>query len=176
VTETTLCGYSLGGRLALHMALQQPARCRRLVMVSASPGLTRRVERQARTTEDDRRAAELERLGLPKFLATWYRQPLFAPWLRSVATQEVLARRGAGDPRRLATALRRLSVGRQRNLWPLLAGLSMSSVWLAGALDTKYAALATTAAQLAGGRAVIVPNVGHVLWHEAPAAVLAALD
>jgi 2-succinyl-6-hydroxy-2,4-cyclohexadiene-1-carboxylate synthase len=175
VGEVRLCGYSLGGRLALHMALQQPGRCRRLVVVSASPGLASRAERQQRAAEDARRADELEREGLEAFLARWYQQPLFAPWLASSDAREALRQRAEGQPQRLATALRQWSVGRQRNLWPALADLGVPSVWLAGALDAKYAAMAPVAAAQAGGQAVVLPAVGHVLWHEAPAAVLAAL-
>ena len=33
-----LCGYSLGGRVALHVALEAPERVSRLVLVSATPG------------------------------------------------------------------------------------------------------------------------------------------
>src|SRR3954469_18355952 len=48
-----LCGYSMGGRLALDVALRMPARVARLVLVGASPGLADPAEREAR-----RRAAE----------------------------------------------------------------------------------------------------------------------
>ena len=42
-----LCGYSLGGRIALHVALEAPERVARLVLVSTSAGIEDGVERAA---------------------------------------------------------------------------------------------------------------------------------
>jgi hypothetical protein len=41
---------------------------------------------------------------------------------------------------------------------------------MAGERDAKYADIAKAAAQLSRGELVIVPDVGHALWSEAPAA------
>src|SRR3990170_5517188 len=43
-----LAGYSMGGRLALALALRRPERVQALVLVSASPGLAAADERGAR--------------------------------------------------------------------------------------------------------------------------------
>ena len=171
VGRALLCGYSLGGRLALHAALQEPKRCAALVMVSASPGLQARQERQARAAADDQLAADLLARDLPEFLRCWYAQPLFATLTQHPDFARILARRGQGDRQRLAAALQRLTVGRQANLWPRLRNLDMPSLWLAGERDAKYAAIAMEAAHLARGRALLLPNVGHALWSEAPLAV-----
>ncbi len=171
VGRALLCGYSLGGRLALHAALQEPKRCAALVMVSASPGLRTRQERQTRAAADDQLAADLLAQDLPEFLRRWYAQPLFATLTQHPEFARILARRGQGDRQRLAAALQRLTVGRQANLWPRLRHLDVPSLWLAGACDAKYAAIAVDAAHLARGRALLLPNVGHALWSEAPVAV-----
>ena len=49
----TLAGYSMGGRLALALALRIPERVQRLVLVSASPGLADAGERAARREADE---------------------------------------------------------------------------------------------------------------------------
>ncbi len=71
-------GYSLGGRLCLRLALDRPELVRALVLIGASPGLDDPVERAARQASDDALAAELERVGLERFLDRWLAQPLFA--------------------------------------------------------------------------------------------------
>src|ERR1700712_4923290 len=47
-----LAGYSMGGRVALALALRHPGPVRRLVLVSASPGLAGAGERAARCAAD----------------------------------------------------------------------------------------------------------------------------
>src|SRR4051812_1005555 len=59
-----LAGYSMGGRLALALALRRPERVARLVLVSASPGLGLAEERAARRTADAALADRIERIGL----------------------------------------------------------------------------------------------------------------
>ena len=47
-----LLGYSMGGRIALHWALANPARVSRLILIGASPGLRSPSERGERTAAD----------------------------------------------------------------------------------------------------------------------------
>ncbi len=167
IGHAVLAGYSLGGRLALHAALAAPTRCRGLLVTSASPGLSDPAERQARAAADDLLASGLARDGMAPFLARWYDQPLFAKLSQRPDFAELLARRRQGDPARLAVAVRRFSLGRQANLWPQLAKLTMPSWWLAGTHDARYLDLAQRAAGVAPqGQSVVLPG-GHALWHEA---------
>src|SRR5687767_4281016 len=73
-----LGGYSMGGRLALHLALAQPRLVRRLVLVSATAGLADPDDRAARRRADEELAEGLERAGLEPFARWWGAQPLFA--------------------------------------------------------------------------------------------------
>ena len=59
---STLCGYSMGGRLALHVALAAPERIGRLVLVSATAGIEDEADRARRRAADERLAAEIERM------------------------------------------------------------------------------------------------------------------
>jgi 2-succinyl-6-hydroxy-2,4-cyclohexadiene-1-carboxylate synthase len=93
--RTIIAGYSMGGRLALYLALRYPERCAGLFLESASPGLENAGERAARRAADESKAGRLESGDFEAFLQDWYRQPLFAYLTRD----ENLLRRGAAAQR-----------------------------------------------------------------------------
>ena len=100
-------GYSMGGRVALGLAVQQPGRFSRLLIESASPGLGDPAAREARVRVDEERAGRLERGRFERFLAAWYANPLFGsraarPGLRNRMVEDRLL----NDPLELARALR----------------------------------------------------------------------
>mgnify|MGYP001499197535 CR=1 FL=1 len=165
-----LIGYSMGGRIALGAALANPGRIRRLVIISATPGLESGGEQAARARADDALAEQMEQGGLARFLTTWYDQPLFASLrTRAALRRELQQRRGRGNAAALAAALRGLTVGRQPSLWPRLAALPMPVLMVAGQLDGKYAALLGRAAGLCPrGRLLMVPGAGHMPHLEHP--------
>ena len=80
-----VCGYSRGGRIALHAAFSLGARVSRLVLIGASPGLADPVERAARAASDAALADRIEAIGIDAFAAEWEAQPLFAGMPRGVA-------------------------------------------------------------------------------------------
>lgn len=168
-----LVGYSMGGRVALYTALQDPAPWNGLVLVSATPGLRTEAERAERRRVDAERAARM-RADFDAFLDDWYRMPLFASLhARDGLVASLTAGRREGDPAELARALDGLGTGRQPDLWERLPGLDVSTLALAGALDAAYAdrvrAMADAAPRL---RADVVPDAGHVLHAERPDALV----
>src|ERR687894_1108620 len=76
--RTVIAGYSMGGRLALYLALRYPERCAGLLLESASPGIEDEEERTARRETDEEWARCLESGDFEAFLQDWYAQPLFA--------------------------------------------------------------------------------------------------
>ena len=74
----TYVGYSMGGRLALHLAVSSPAVVERLVLVSSTAGIVDPAARADRRAADETRAAEIERDGVDSFLDRWLALPLFA--------------------------------------------------------------------------------------------------
>ena len=64
IPECHLLGYSMGGRLALHLALHYPARCRSLILESASPGLAVENEREQRRRDDESLAERIQTMGV----------------------------------------------------------------------------------------------------------------
>ena len=170
-----LVGYSMGGRVALHVALAAPERVSRLVLVSATAGIEDPEERAARRRSDEKAAAEFERLPIEEVAERWVTQPLFArdpPAARALQRLDVLRNEPAG----LAAALRGIGTGAMAPLWERLGELRMPATVVAGERDAKYVALAQRlAAGLPVAELVVVPAAGHGLPREAPEAVRAVL-
>src|ERR1019366_390714 len=74
----TVVGYSMGGRIALHLALAIPQRIARLVLIGASPGISDPVLRQARRDADERLAQEIERGSIDQFAHRWAQTPVLS--------------------------------------------------------------------------------------------------
>jgi 2-succinyl-6-hydroxy-2,4-cyclohexadiene-1-carboxylate synthase len=160
-------GYSLGGRVALHLALTQPELVTSLVLIGAHPGYEDAAERSARAEADDVKAAQLEAVGLEAFLDEWLAQPLFAS-LHPEADQR--EERLTNDPTELARTLRNLSTGRQTPLWDRLPALEMPVLYLAGEDDDAYVRLGRQAVAAIGDNAELetVPHAGHAAHLEHP--------
>jgi 2-succinyl-6-hydroxy-2,4-cyclohexadiene-1-carboxylate synthase len=144
VRRPLIVGYSMGGRLALFLALRYPERCAGLLLESASPGLQSEEERAARRAKDEERALRLESGGFERFLQDWYRQPLFASLARdeNMLGQTIEARR-RNEPAELARSLRGMGTGNQPSLWGELEGLAVPALAVAGELDEKYATISS---------------------------------
>lgn len=172
-----LVGYSLGGRLALDLALRAPERVRRLVLIGANPGISMASERVARARLDDERALELRRDGLRRFLRRWYQQPLFSDLAADTRRlEDLIASRKNLDPRAMAAVVGGASPGRVRDHWPLLHDLAVPSLYVAGGRDRKYVEIGRRFAQMAPHASLeIVEGAGHAVPLTHPAALADAL-
>lgn len=177
IVHTALVGYSMGGRLALYLALCHPARFTGLFLESASPGLESPEERKARREADEHRAKRLESEDFGRFLEDWYCQPLFSPLACDEALlRRTIAARRKNDPAELAKSLRGMGTGVQPSLWGELPGLRVPALAVAGALDEKYVGISRRMARLAPSmESAVVPGAGHNVRAEAPEAYLASL-
>ena len=171
-----LCGYSLGGRVALHVALAAPERVTRLVLLAATAGISDPSERAARRRADEALAAETERGTIEAFADRWIAQPLFAGTPPAVVAgwRTDLTR---NEPHGLAAALRGLGAGAMAPVWDRLPALDVPVTVVAGQRDAKYMALALRlVAALPRAELVVVPGAGHGLAREAPEAVARLLE
>jgi 2-succinyl-6-hydroxy-2,4-cyclohexadiene-1-carboxylate synthase len=171
-----LCGYSLGGRVALHVALAHPDRVSRLVLVASTAGIDDPALRAERRAADEKLAADAERGTIEAFAERWMHQPLFAGTPPAAAAHwraDILR----NDPAALAAVLRGLGAGTMDPLWERLGELDgMPVTVIAGERDGRYAAIGRRlTGALAGARLLLVPGAGHGLPREAPQAVAAAI-
>lgn len=175
--SVTLGGYSLGARLALHLAVRRPAGVRALVLIGGTPGLADEAERAARRADDAALAARLSH-GLAPFLATWRSLPLIASQERAppALRASMRRRRARLAPHGLARTLVALSSGALPSLWDALPGLDLPTLLVTGADDAKFDAIARDmAARLPRARHVVIAGSGHAPHLERPAACAAAV-
>jgi 2-succinyl-6-hydroxy-2,4-cyclohexadiene-1-carboxylate synthase len=171
IERAAVLGYSMGGRVALHLALVAPGRVEALILESASPGIDDPGERAARVRSDEELAAFIEREGVEAFVDRWESVPLFATQrsLPHAVYARQRAQRLANHPRGLANSLRGMGAGAQEPLWSRLGEIRVPTLLIAGALDEKYRALAREMAELMpDAGAVIIPDAGHATHLEKP--------
>jgi 2-succinyl-6-hydroxy-2,4-cyclohexadiene-1-carboxylate synthase len=170
-----LCGYSMGGRIALAVALALAQRVSRLVLVSASAGIDDAAARRERLAADARLAREIEAGGGEQFAAGWRRMPLFArdpEWVHAAIAQDT--RRLSAE--QIAATLRAFSPGLLPGLTDRLGELDCPVSVLAGARDSGYCAIGRRVARgLRHGSYVEVEGAGHRVTLEAPGAVADAI-
>jgi 2-succinyl-6-hydroxy-2,4-cyclohexadiene-1-carboxylate synthase len=171
VVRPIVAGYSMGGRLALYLALRYPEWCAGLFLESASPGLERAGERAMRRAADESKAERLESGDFEAFLQDWYAQPLFAPLAQDedLLCRTIKARR-RNDPGELARSLRGMGTGSQPSLWGELEGLAVPALAIAGELDETYAGISSRMADINMRiESAVVPGAGHNVHAETPA-------
>ena len=170
-----LLGYSQGGRVALHVAIQYPNLVGSLVLVATSPGLSERA-RRLRTVADDGLATRIENIGTERFISEWLANPLtttdrLPPTVAEPDRQMRLENTAAG----LANALRGIGQASVPDSRDQIAALPMRTVFVAGRRDEKYASLASEMARLRSQRPVLVTQAGHNVILEAPEAIAAVI-
>ena len=172
VTRSHLVGYSMGGRLALHVAATRPDRILSLLTIGAHAGLDEEA-REGRTRGDEALAQRIEKDGLEAFVNYWSSLPLFEGLERRGPSFVAQMRAARMDNHivGLAESLRGMGAGAMRPVWQDLAQVTCPCTFVAGQLDHGYAA---SARRLAGsvpdGRVVIVQRAGHTVHQERPEA------
>ena len=168
----TVLGYSMGGRIALYLAVHAQNRVSQLILESASPGIEDGAERQQRRTSDDALADRIVRDGIAAFVAEWERQPLLAPAPHVAADVRAAQHRQRLDnsPVGLANSLRGMGTGQQPPLWANLPQLTLPVRLIVGQLDRRYRHIAERMMnQLPDANLSVVGAAGHTVHADQPA-------
>lgn len=172
VSRFALGGYSLGGRLALQVALARPQRVARLVLESASAGIVDPDERARRRRDDEMLAEFALKHGIDAFVDRWEQTPVLAGEARLPEAERAAlrARRLRCRPAGLAASLRGLGTGVQPWLGARLGELRLPVLLVAGGDDAKFRGIAAALqAALPDARLAVAPGAGHNVHLEQPA-------
>ena len=164
-------GYSMGGRLAVGLAVRHPGYVASLTLIGSSAGLSDAAERSARARSDDELADDLLERGLEWFVDHWMSSPIFASQKRlgPDALAASRAQRLDNHPDGLAGSLRGAGAGRQPSYWHDLAGLRVPVLLVVGEEDPRYRAVAMRmAAGLTRSAIAVIPGAGHATHLENP--------
>jgi 2-succinyl-6-hydroxy-2,4-cyclohexadiene-1-carboxylate synthase len=162
-----LAGYSMGGRIALHVARAAPERIERLVLISTTAGIDDPHERARRREADHRLADEIDKGSIEEFATRWRSRPMFAEDPPEV---DVLARadHSRNRPDGVAAALRGVGTGEMEPLWERLVELQVPVTVLAGRRDRKFVRVGERMVSLIPDALLQVSGGGHCLLFENP--------
>jgi 2-succinyl-6-hydroxy-2,4-cyclohexadiene-1-carboxylate synthase len=171
IPKGLLVGYSMGGRLALYLALHFHHRFTKVVLESASPGLPTEVERLERIKSDEKIARKLDRIieksDWIAFLSHWYSQPIFGNIKNHPQFQHLIKIRLQNNPYELAKSLRFMGIGCQPYLWQKLKDNTIPLLLLTGEYDEKFIEINTKMAHICKScRLKVIRNAGHNIHFE----------
>jgi len=163
-----LAGYSLGARLALHALTARPDLWQAAMLLAPHPGLPDPGERAARLLHDQTWAARCRQSLWPELLEAWNTQPVLADGPPPSASESWRTE--------IASAFDGWSLGHQPDLLPALAKIKVPILWITGAKDLKFTALAAQAAAVSPNiQHHILPHCGHRLLQQAAAEIRALI-
>lgn len=161
-----ICGYSMGGRIALHTALNYPDLFKGMIIESANPGIEIEHERRKRFVSDRDWADKLSQSSMKEFLIEWYSQAVFS-YLPDDLIARIIEKKSNGDPTKLAMALIDYSQGLQQPLWRKLPQWEKPALIIAGQVDKKYCEIAERMVEvMLDAELCLVPDAGHIVHLE----------
>ncbi len=129
-------GYSLGGRMGLHLMEKASEEFEHFLFLSTHPGLQSEAEKKVRLQQDESWAQSIQKDSWYNFIQKWNQQSVFE--------------NKESDPRKesdfskiaLAAGMRNLSLAKQKNFNEEIKRFKHKITWAVGQRDTKFLNLA----------------------------------
>ena len=171
VSKAHWLGYSLGGRIAIAMAVSLKGRALSLTVESASAGIESLQERKERVVSDEALADKMEKGSIQEFVNYWESQPVFGSQARlpREIQEKLHAERLDNNVRGLANSLRGIGLGAQPPLHKKLSELDFPCLFVAGEEDIKFSNLASRMQNsMPRSQLFLCPKSGHNVHVEQP--------
>ncbi|QOR65983.1 2-succinyl-6-hydroxy-2,4-cyclohexadiene-1-carboxylate synthase [Cytobacillus suaedae] len=171
IEKITLIGYSMGGRLALAMAVNYPQRIEKLILESSSPGLQLESERKIRTKNDEKLANDISQNGIKWFVDYWEQIPLFETQhsLSTETKKAIRHQRLNNNKTGLVNSLIGMGTGSQPSYWDRLNQLEIPVLLICGEIDQKFCEIAKQMSKkLPNAKVEKITGVGHAIHVEHP--------
>lgn len=159
-----LLGYSMGGRLALHMATLKPAFIRGVIVVSAHPGRFDHAEQVERQTWEQKWSQIFLREPLERAVQLWNSQDLFQ-------NSKPLNVRPDLNSQLVSLSLSQWSSTRHQFDLSQLKPSTVPIVWMVGARDLAYRKLLARFEPIR-----VIEGAGHRVMLDAPKALAVEVD
>ena len=161
--KINLCGYSMGGRLAIAFAVNYPERVDKLILESASYGLECSKDRALRAHEDLALSNLIEE-DFNQFVQKWQNNVLFKKQQdrNPAAFLNQQKDRFSHNSTQLAKALNSFGQGCMNYYYKELSDFKFPVTIIAGSEDVKYVEIAREMSRLCKlSKLFVVPDSGH---------------
>lgn len=138
--EIILCGYSMGGRVALNYSIAKPELVQGLILESSSAGFKNEKEKSSRKISDEELATFIENNSLEDFATRWLDQELFGTLRRfsNDKIKRIKTERAKNSKIGLANTLRGFGTGVMPYLGSEIGKLKLPVLLITGGLDDKF--------------------------------------
>jgi 2-succinyl-6-hydroxy-2,4-cyclohexadiene-1-carboxylate synthase len=177
--EVVICGYSMGGRVALNFAVVKPELVKGLILESASPGIKNQKEREERKKSDEELAAYIGNNSLEDFAAMWLDQELFGTLRRfsNDRLKRIREEKAKNSKIGLANSLLGFGTGVMPYLASELSKLKFPTFLITGGLDDKFTQINQNLKKLSSTiKHKIISTSGHNTHLEEPKKFIDAVN
>lgn len=177
--EVILCGYSMGGRVALHFAVNKINLLKGLILESSSAGIKNKNEREKRKNSDEELASYINNNTIEDFITRWLDQEIFGTIRRfsnekvKMIKEEKMKNSRTG----LANSLRGFGTGIMPYLGSELIKLKFPVLLISGGLDGKFTQInQNLRKQFPSAKHKIISTAGHNTHLEEPKKFVEAVN
>ncbi|MEQ1722225.1 MAG: alpha/beta fold hydrolase [Pseudobdellovibrio sp.] len=166
-----LLGYSLGGRIGLHILKQNPELFDHYVFLSTNPGLKNPEDRQKRILYDQSWSEKISLENWDSFINEWNSQSVFAG-----SPDEAKRDPSRYDLLKLKESMVKWSLGQQTDFSETIQMFNYKITWMVGDRDEKYCEIANNLKKSGVLKEYDKASGGHRIWLDNPQAVVDAVS